>query len=1366
MVLVSDDVANNLTSGQINRMGASNPSGPSSAPSQGVLSPSTPTPQSYQPSVGQGTPSGMGGSGTPQVGMSAQQFTGNPDYNANVIWNGSSWSYNGTPTLMNGAPISAPQGGLTNNGQTFEGRSVTPYQQPTPLYTPPAPVQPTFGQFMQDPFNTPTNGNGVLGGLTNTVSNIGSAVSNAYQSPVVQNVLQGARLQSGGGGVDLNRVGGNTPGGTPSTVLSPAQVYQGVTTSVIPQPVLDYLPSSKYAPVQQIVGGLTSPAGLVTLGTGGGSLATSVGKNVLGAVGGQYGSEIGQTAGNAIGGPIGGTVGSLVGGAIGGTAGYEGPNVIKNIVKGKGVEGPMLGATEGGQSAVTRGQMDDYTKAWLQDYGKGQPGITQELARPDGSGVLIYRDAAGKPVGFAAFTSQAVTDIGVLPTAQRQGVASSILDTLAQRGITEMRGPFTAEGEALARAKGILPNPSPSSNLLGVVGGGRPPSGPNLPSLGDLAGGAASAAKTVAPYALKTGLGAAAGAAIAQETGNDPWKGAAIGAAAGLTFAVGSKLAQTAVDRKLNTAVVNRYADNPDVERTANKLTALIDQAGPVREEQQALYSKELAQRTAKLAKIQQKNTGNLGAELGVLKGPLPKAAFAPVTESFTPAEITNMNKFINTAKDLQPFEKVNAKVALVKTLSGEVPTHSEIDLLGKVFGDGLKKTLLAKRPFGQRAWENAVDFINLPRSLITAFDASAPLRQGAIVSAGHPIASLKAAGAMIKAMASEKFANVVDEAIQQSDNQPAYQKMGLYFSPSGNAQFTRREEQFFSRFAQSLPGISGSQRGFVTYLNKLRQDVADSFIKAHPNATDKELAQFGKWINVATGRGDLPTKLTTGAIANIAFAPRYAASRVEVPFLFVKALAPGTPNSVRMEAARDFVTFVGAAGGLLAAGQYAGVWNVELDPRSTDFGKGKMGNTRFDFWAGEQQIARYATQLITGQRKDSTGRIVDTNRGDIAKRWLQSKEAPIASIAGDVLTGQTFTGQQLGLDKKSIASEIYQHTMPLFLQDVADAATEGGAASPFRAIPSAFGAGVQTYQDSAYVARDKQAVAAFGKHWTDLSPQQQNELKAQQGSAAATYAPSSPAAQESLARRVADTQALQTIQQGVDSQYLGPNNQPKTANDGQSWRDDYHKTVAQQQALYEKDKREHPYDFTSTDPTRMALDERGKIIDQNTVGQTINWDAVDAWSASNPDKQKLIDAYYADPNKPNTDLTPGVTAYKQASQTVGQAGYFDIRDQAWQTFTTNDPSLQQYKDIYAFEDALRAQVLADLKSKGAPDLKAKDIADSVVSGNGLVKAFSTAKNAMETQWVIQNPKAAMVAWQWGYLTPTEKEKAIIEANQ
>lgn len=119
---------------------------------------------------------------------------------------------------------------------------------------------------------------------------------------------------------------------------------------------------------------------------------------------------------------------------------------------------PATPAIESERLSFTSPRSKEYVEAYLSQYKKGREGISQGLERPDGSGEIVLRDAQGKPMGVAAYSPTAITDIVVSSKARRQGVASRLVGELRQRGISEFKGPFTEEGAALA-AKFSTPEP-------------------------------------------------------------------------------------------------------------------------------------------------------------------------------------------------------------------------------------------------------------------------------------------------------------------------------------------------------------------------------------------------------------------------------------------------------------------------------------------------------------------------------------------------------------------------------------------------------------------------------------------------------------------------------------------------------------------------------------------------------------------------------------------------------------------------------------------------------------------------------------------------------------------------------------------
>ena len=532
------------------------------------------------------------------------------------------------------------------------------------------------------------------------------------------------------------------------------------------------------------------------------------------------------------------------------------------------------------------------------------------------------------------------------------------------------------------------------------------------------------------------------------------------------------------------------------------RLTELIKAAKPVRGQTEALYKQELRRRAGAVAGVIEGATGREGLPkaLGQMKGKLPRAAFEAPESLLKPEEIDDLFSTI-WRSDVRPFQKVNTAEALDKLLTGQIPTRGEIKLLEDQFGKELAQAILSKRSLGTRAWENFMDAVNLPRAFMSAWDASAPLRQGIVLTIGHPKESLPAMATMFKAMAQDKFARHVDDAIRAGPNFEVMDDAGLYLAPwdSAAATLTSREETFMSALADRIPGIRQSQRGFVTYLNKLRADVADTVLKGWEGTgkTSDDYKSLARFLNHATGRGDLGPMREMGPIINaVFFSPRLLMSRVQLPL----DLFTSTP-AVRKLVARDLLAFVGTGTTILSLLKLSGAAEVEVDPRSTDFGKIRMGKQRIDFWGGFQPIARYTAQLLTGQRKTRAGDIMSTDRGEVVARFLRSKLAPVPGLAETFRSGKTFAGQDVPLTAGGIKGQAFNTLVPLFVQDLIESAQQEGMIGLARALPGGLGANVLAYETEEEKFRELY-VKKYGEELPEgMSPRQADpELAAQAG--------------------------------------------------------------------------------------------------------------------------------------------------------------------------------------------------------------------------------------------------------------------------
>jgi murein DD-endopeptidase MepM/ murein hydrolase activator NlpD len=514
---------------------------------------------------------------------------------------------------------------------------------------------------------------------------------------------------------------------------------------------------------------------------------------------------------------------------------------------------------------------------------------------------------------------------------------------------------------------------------------------------------------------------------------------------------------------------VKEVAQQPNA---VNKVIQALKEAKPIRGAQEKLYSAERSRRVGQLAGVQ-KNlpSGEQGyyKQLGQLKGPLPKAQFESIRGSITQDDVNELFNTVRTAQ-LTPFEKINAETGLMKLIrseGGQVPTTSELNLLREVFPEEFIKAIEANRGLLGKGYDLMLDVANIPRSVMTVADISAPGRQG-IFNIGRKEWWQNLPNAFKYAFSEGSY----QQAMQQIKTRPSYLKMreaGLALTDlSGN--MSGREERFMSTIAERVPGfgriVRASGRSYTGFLTKLRADMFDNIYTKGKQAGvgDEMLDSLGRFINSATGRGDVGSLGRISKELNaVFFSPRLLASRLNLvnPYYYYK-LDP----FVRKEALKTLGSFMGISAGILTVASVAGA-EVVTDARNSDFAKIKVGNTRYDILGGFQQPLRTAYQLWTGEHVSSTtGRVTTVGEGykplsrtQILARFLESKEAPVVSLIQTLWDGTNFMGEPVNLP-----TEVAGRLMPMIIQDAYELYKESGDVGVFMAIPAVFGVSAQTY--------------------------------------------------------------------------------------------------------------------------------------------------------------------------------------------------------------------------------------------------------------------------------------------------------------
>ena len=537
------------------------------------------------------------------------------------------------------------------------------------------------------------------------------------------------------------------------------------------------------------------------------------------------------------------------------------------------------------------------------------------------------------------------------------------------------------------------------------------------------------------------------------------------------------------------------------------KLIRLIKEAKPLRDRKALLLHRDRQRKARKLSTVQKNIRGQqlVGETKGALKGKSPLPDFTPIDVFFSNEEKDALFNIINTSQLGEGFDKGRAFLSLDKLIKGNLIQKAEIANLEAVFGKGLTKALFGKQSISSIIQDVSFEVINLPRAVLASYDDSAIGRQGIIFTVSHPIASMKSFGRSVRAATSLKYADDIERVTKSTKWGKLADRFGIHSSPTGfAAKIGAKEEVYMSRLAEKIPGVAASERAFTTFLNQQRREVftiqAKKWIRRGktPDKNPKSFFQYAKFVNHGTGRGSLET-LQPGfltALNATFFSPRFQVSRFQV---IGDLISPKTTALARKAIARDLAEFYITGMGIMAMAKAGGA-EVETDPRSSDFGKIKVGNTRYNYWGAFQPLATLAGRIYMGEIKSTgTGKIKKKERislgiDNTVISFLRTKLAPVPGRGFDVLVSETILGDPVEPTAKFAGKTAYESLVPLFIQDSIDAWKFQGmdAQLPISAGLAFTGIGVQTWELAPFaeleLAKDSLARQTYGKNYDQLS--------------------------------------------------------------------------------------------------------------------------------------------------------------------------------------------------------------------------------------------------------------------------------------
>lgn len=447
-------------------------------------------------------------------------------------------------------------------------------------------------------------------------------------------------------------------------------------------------------------------------------------------------------------------------------------------------------------------------------------------------------------------------------------------------------------------------------------------------------------------------------------------------------------------------------------------------------------------------------------------------------------AKLTELSKAVQDAKAKGGLDYGNA-----------------LAVFSEYFSD-LKNPKLTPKEYGQMLRYHPLKFLmemaGATKSIVSSLDNSALGRQGWGVMLSNP-----------KLWARNAIQSFRDIAKQLGNQNVKLATKAEIFARPRYEQYVKEkldvgvvEEAFPEPLPSRIPLFGrlykASDAAFSSFLWRTRADLFDQMATRIEKAGG-DITGLGQYVNSMTGRGPLGKLGEPAAqlLNRIFFSPRLTMSRLDI---LTRPLRRGENPLIRKQAAIDLTKIVGSMAAVLALTKAFNPNMVEEDPRSADFGKVKIGNTRIDISGGAASLLVLATRLATRSSKSSTtGQVTALNSGkfgsqtgwDVLLNAAENKLSPVGAVIKDLASGQTFSGE-----KPTVTTELMNAFVPLSVQNSAETLADKNSAPLLLAIiADGLGFSTNTYGSNTIWANSQsQEMIQFREKVGDQAFQEAND--------------------------------------------------------------------------------------------------------------------------------------------------------------------------------------------------------------------------------------------------------------------------------
>lgn len=400
-----------------------------------------------------------------------------------------------------------------------------------------------------------------------------------------------------------------------------------------------------------------------------------------------------------------------------------------------------------------------------------------------------------------------------------------------------------------------------------------------------------------------------------------------------------------------------------------------------------------------------------------------------------------------------------------------------------------------------QKVMDTAIKVSNLRRALMTGGELSGSLRQGALITYGAPIQAVKSFTSAFESLLSKEGEFKVNEAIRNDPDAALADRAKLFLSDERALDTKMIEEHAASKWAESIPWISHTQRFYTSFLNQLRMDIFKTEIaairKSGRKVTEEDARAVANMINIFTGRGNIgKNNAGAGDVVNaVAFAARFVASRFQAALLR-PLMGPQARAASWYVKGRIAQRYARAALGYVAA-QYIMALLSDYEDRQKDesfwdwtsskFQKVKVNNTFVDLTAGLGSAIVLMGRLAQGEYTTGSGRKIplrgegsgdygDPDTWKVITDFAKGKMAPNVQTALEFATGRDFNGKPVpasmdginpDVDAKDAAKWALKQTSPITYWDIGKVLEDSGwPRGAALAVAAFFGVSMSTREE------------------------------------------------------------------------------------------------------------------------------------------------------------------------------------------------------------------------------------------------------------------------------------------------------------